>query len=401
MSLRDNYQYEEPTGPPPKRAADPDTTTVPFPRRRQRPKGDMDPPEHGDTGPRPVSEKTLSEGAGEPSKEDTLRARIKERAFNFALAPLPPYPVMKFGGNTISTPGNLANIQGPIKAGKSAVLAAIIAAAIKGNRQGTDTLGFSAENAKGHALIHIDTEQSRYDHDALVRRALRRARAGEPPSWLLSYCLTDIDINERLKGLELLLEDAVTEHGGVFMVVIDGVADLCLDPNDSAEAFALVGFLHATAIKYDCGIITVLHENPGSQEGKTRGHLGSQLERKCETNLRLAKDAAGVTTVWSDRARHGNTPREQGLCFQWSDEAGMHVSCGTAREIKATAKHIKFRDEAEAAFSEVDSMSYTDLVARIMETVRIVAKTAEKRVKTYAAEGLVVKSPEGIYTLKS
>jgi hypothetical protein len=34
-------------------------------------------------------------------------------------------------------------------------------------------------------------------------------------------------------------------------------------------------------------IVGVIHFNPGGE--KTRGHLGSQLERKAETNLRLDK----------------------------------------------------------------------------------------------------------------
>lgn len=352
------------------------------------------------TGPREIDLDALAEGAGDETAKDSLRATLKARAFNFAIVPPRPLPVIKFGDKTMLSPGNIANIQAPIKAGKSSVEAAMIAAVMNGNRQGPDTLGFSAENTEGKALIHIDTEQSRYDHDALIRRSIRRAQLTEPPPWLLSYCLTDLDIKDRLDGLELLLEEAAEEHGGVFLVVIDGIADLCLDPNDAAESFALVGRLHATAIKYDCGIVTVLHENPGSLEGKTRGHLGSQLERKSETNLRLAKDTNGVTTIWSDRARHGNTPREQGMCFQWSDSAGMHVSCGTAREIKATAKSAKFREEAESIFGEAIEYSYTDYVAKIREAVGVAKSTAEQRVKTYAAEGIVLKSTDGIYRLK-
>lgn len=352
------------------------------------------------TGPREIDLDALAEGAGEQTAKASLREILMARAFNFAVTPLPPFPVIRLGNKILLSPGNLLNLQAQVKGGKSSAIAAMIASVLNGNRQGPDTLGFSAENPEGKVLIHIDTEQSRYDHDALVRRSIRRARLTEPPPWLLSYCLTDLDIKERLDGLELLLEEAAEEHGGVFLVIIDGVADLCLDPNDAAEAFALVRRLHTTAIKYGCGIITVLHENPGSLEGKTRGHLGSQLERKCETNLRLAKDSNGVTTMWSERARHGNTPREEGLCFQWSDSAGMHVSCGTAREIKATAKSAKFRDEAESIFGEAIEYSFTDYVAKIRESVGVAKSTAEQRVKKYAAEGIVQKSADGIYRLK-
>jgi hypothetical protein len=157
-------------------------------------------------------------------------------------------------------------------------------AVFNGNRQGVDTLGFSAENPDGHALIHFDTEQSPFDHDQIIRRALSRARRDEAPSWFYSYCVTDLTIPERLKALRIALEKGKDECGGVFAVIIDGVADLCMDPNDSAEAFELVGSLHAMAINYDCAVFTVIHENPGSEIGKTRGHLGSHIERKPSAN---------------------------------------------------------------------------------------------------------------------
>ncbi|MDP3851050.1 MAG: hypothetical protein Q8Q59_11140 [Luteolibacter sp.] len=344
----------------------------------------------------------MCEAAGDLTAKDGMRETLAERAFNFALAPLPPYPILRLGDRTISTPGNLTGIQGPVKSGKTGVLEAMIAAAFNANRQGPDTLGFSAENIHGKAMIHIDTEQSRYDHDSLIRRAMRRARVATPPPWFYSYSLTDMTVAQRRDALEIVIEDTSARHGGVFLIIIDGVADLCASPNDEVEAYALVGRLHALAIHQDCAIVCVLHENPGSDNGKMRGHLGSQLERKAETPLRLAKDAAsGVTTIWSDRARHCHLPREQGICFAWSDEARMHVSVGTVREIKASAKSAKFRAEAEAAFSDSDSMTYSELVARVAETAFIAPKTAERRVKTYTAEGIIRKTEAGNYGLKS
>jgi hypothetical protein len=308
---------------------------------------------------------------------------------------------MKMNGKTIWTPGNLGSGQGPVKAGKSGMMEGMTAAIFNGNRQGPDTLGFTAENPEGKAVIHVDTEQSRFDHDGLIRRAIKRAKVETPPDWFYSYCFTDLTIAERLTALECAIEDASLLHGGVFAVMIDGIADLCLDPNDAAEAFALVGSLHATAIKHDCCVFVIIHENPGSDNGKTRGHLGSQIERKAETPLRLAKDAtSGVTTVWSDRARHCHIPRDQGMCFAWSDEAGMHVSVGTAREIKASAKQAKFFQEAKAAFGSDASLGYSELAARIMEVANVTIKTAEKRIGTYQIEGVAVKSQEGRYLLK-
>ena len=348
-----------------------------------------------------TSKEAVSTGKA-PSPDD-CRAILAERAFDAATVPQRPIPILLLGDKVISTPGNLMNIQAPAKAGKSAVIGAILAAMFNGNRQGADTLGFSADNSEGRAVLHFDTEQSRFDHDGLIRRAMTRARVDTPPPWFHSYCLTDLATDKRQQAIAYAVEDAAAEHGGIFVVVIDGVADICRDPNNPEEAFGLVDGLHAGAIKHDCAIITVLHENPGSETGKMRGHLGSQLERKAETPLRLAKDAgSGITTIWTDRARHCHIPKDKGTCFSWCDKMGMHVSRGSAGEIKASEKRQKFSEEAEAAFGDAESLSYSALVAAIVQATGLKSdKTAEKRVTTYQAEGIVTKTPGGSYTLKS
>ena len=339
---------------------------------------------------------------GKATSQDVCRAILAARAFDAATVPQRPVPILLLGDKVISTPGNLTNIQAPAKAGKSAVIGAIIAAMFNGNRQGADTLGFSADNCEGRAVLHFDTEQSRFDHDGLIRRAMTRARVDTPPPWFHSYCLTDISTDQRQQAISYAVEDAAAAHGGIFAIIIDGVADICRDPNNPEEAFRLVDGLHAGAIKHDCAIITVLHENPGSETGKMRGHLGSQLERKAETPLRLAKDpGSGITTIWTDRARHCHIPKDKGTCFSWSDTQGMHVSRGSAGEIKASEKRQKFIEEATAAFGDAVSLSYSALVAAIMQATRLKSeKTAEKRVTTYQIEGIISKTPGGSYTLK-
>lgn len=337
----------------------------------------------------------------QPEADDVLAKQLAARAFNFDNRPAKPHPVFMIAGMELCTEGNLTNIQAPPKAGKTAVVESLIAAVLNGNRIGPDTLGFSAENPKGHALIHLDTEQSAFDHDALVRRALRRARVESPPPWLLSFALVDLSVADRRKAVALLMGQAQRDHGGVFAVTIDGVGDLCFDPNDSAEAFELVNHLHTLAVTHSCTIATVLHENPGSETGKTRGHLGSQLERKAETNLRLAKDKDGVTTIWAEKARHLYLPRDQGACFAWNDQAQMHTSCGTAGEIKQTASRDKARDEAERSFNGSATLRHDGLVVAIGEALDLQEKASKNRVKTWRESGIITKDTAGNYYLSN
>lgn len=328
-------------------------------------------------------------------QSESLASQLADRAFNAAIVPAKPIPILRVNGTDVLSEGNLLNVQAQLKAGKTAVIGAMIAAMFPPARLGADTLGFSAENPEGLAVIHFDTEQSRFDHDSLIRRSLARVGLKEPPTWFHSYCITDLDDSIRLDAFFLAIANAAAAHGGVFAIILDGIADICMDPNDPPESFALVRRLQTTAINYSCGIITVLHENPGSEIGKTRGHLGSQLARKAETNLRLAKDDSGLSTMWADQSRHGHTPRSQGSCFSWSHEAGMHLSRGSVGAIKASAKNAKFREEAEKAFGDDESLSYSDLVAAIMVATELGKESGKKRVRAYLQEGIIVKAVDG------
>ena len=330
---------------------------------------------------------------------DAATDLLTPRRFNSAVVPPKPHPVFSLEDKIISTPGNITVIQGAPKLGKSSLVAAFIAAPIADRRQGPDTLGILAENPDGKALVHLDTEQSAYDHDQLVRRALKRAWVGDAPPWLMSYCVTDLSIADRKKALESALEQGEREHGGIFAIIIDGIADLCASPNDEAESFALVAYIMQLAARYKCTVVVVLHENPGSEIGKTRGHLGSELERKSETPLRLAKDSNGITTMWSEKARHCYLPKEQGTCFQWSDEAGMHVSCGDAREIRSTAAREKMQAEAASAFGSEESLNYGALKDAIGEALTLQERASKKRIQLWCAEGVITKQPQGFYVL--
>lgn len=333
----------------------------------------------------------------EQSEPETLSGLLVEREFKFSVRPEKPEPLIQLNNQPLCTRGNITNIQAPPKAGKSAVVDAILAASLNGIKQGCDTLGFVAQNPNGHALIHFDTEQSRYDADSLVRRCMRRANISDPPAWFYSYSVADLEIETRKSAMHHEVRSKIKEHDGIFAVVIDGIGDLCKDPNDSVEAFNLVHELVTLSIQYDCTIITVLHENPGSESGKTRGHLGSHIERKAETNLRLAKSKDGITTIWADKARHCHLPKELGSCFTWNTEKNMHTSCGTAIEMKRAADFEKMKTDAELSFGDAEGMIPKELTAAIMESLTLKERAAKGRMSRWCKYKIIRKASTGKY----
>lgn len=334
-----------------------------------------------------------------PETNATLAALLDARRFDIDKPPPPAVPVFSLRKAVIATSGNLVSVQGKAKAGKSAFLSALIASTMEPDK---DCLWLVSENKNGFALIHIDTEQSPHDHHQLVRRALRRAGKDRPPAWLRSFSLADVPATQRRAALAVEVERAQAACGGVLAVIIDGVGDLCPVLNDPKEELAFVDELHQMAIQFQTVIVCVLHENPSSDAGKMRGHLGSQLERKAETPLRLEKNADGVTTIFADRARHCHLPKESGACFAWCDEAQMHVSVASARDTKLEDRKDELRTFAEEVFRDADApfgLPWADMHRRIETLAQLKPDGARKRFAMLLKLKVVNKTDAGKYRL--
>jgi hypothetical protein len=256
-----------------------------------------------------------------------LLARAYRAAFNPDSIPPPDETCMAIGEIPVAARGNLTALQGKSKVGKSAVVSAILGAAQRGEYATTgDTLCFEWKGKAEGAIIHCDTEQSQADWHALVRRSVTRSGLHEVSERLVSLPLVMFARGERLAILEGALARETDRQGGIDAVIIDGIADLCTSPNDEAESLELVSRVHAL----------------GTDQGKTRGHLGSELNRKAFANLRIDKDTeTGVSTIYGTDMRKRDLPREQGFCFGWDEAAGMHTYRGRAAGLKAAEREAK------------------------------------------------------------
>jgi hypothetical protein len=313
-----------------------------------------------------------------------LIAKLEKRRFNFEDPPPEPEPRFWIQEKGIFTPGNIGVIQAQAGTGKSSLIAAMIAARICAeNGNDRDTLGVTAEPGCG-VLIHIDTEQSPFDHDSLIRRVLKRADVQALPSWLQSYTFAGMAAKELREALRALLWSAMID--GIHSVIVDGVGDLVSDVNEAEECNAFVAELHAMAIQYETSIIGILHENPGTDNGKGRGHLGSQLTRKAEAVLRLVKTDE-VTTIFSQKARRAPILEKDAPRFRWCNEAGMHVSV-SAGEVSTPAMQDALSLAAEA-FQGDRRLRWKDLFDRIVEARGCAKNTAERKIKQLEKLGVI------------
>lgn len=329
----------------------------------------------------------------EAPPQTALEALLDARRFDFANPPERPVPLFMVAGQSIATRGNIEAVQAQSKAGKTALIGAMFAAWLNPWEEG-GFLGVTAHETAGGAIVHFDSEQSPYDHWAICATAMKRAGVTGQPAHLRSYCVTDLPMSQRLEAVRLELERAKAAAGSIFAVFIDGLADLCVDPNDSEEAFRLVAEMHRLAIQFDTAIFCVLHENEGSESSKMRGHLGSQLARKAETNLRLQKDGDGVTVVFSERSRHCYITKEEGPRFAWNDEAGMHMPVADLVSVKEEQKRKELTELRDRIFEEAQAggESWTWVHEQIERIEGVKREGARRKFKDMRERGIIVQN---------
>jgi len=238
-----------------------------------------------------------------------------------------PIPLIKIGGEIICTEGNITTISGASKSGKSALISWFLAGAISTTGFLIDPLeGVEIEpNIYGKAVIHFDTEQSKYDHQKKQRTILQRAGFTHCPRYFRSYNIRELELSSYITHTQKICEYANKHFGGIHLIVVDGGADYIQNVNDPEQSREIIKYFGDLAIRYSTPVIIIIHTNPdGSKE---RGHMGSECQRKSESVLRVMKtgDVSYIEPVFLRNAGDGAIPRIQ---FAFDKEKGYHVSCG-------------------------------------------------------------------------
>lgn len=319
----------------------------------------------------------------------------------------PPEPVTRLflADKPVATPGNLVTLISRAKTGKTAALGAATAAMIAATTStlDRDTFKFRASNPEGQAVIVIDTEQSPYDAWQCYERTLKRAGGSIDPPWLHHFALVGYTVPELHAALDLALDECSRLHGGIFAVILDGVADFVASVNDEAECNGIVTWLRARSVSHNCPVICVIHSNEAEKSGDDgRGHLGKQLIRKAESNL-LLKKSGDVTLITSDKQRKAPITPQDGVAFRWDDTAQMHVSCSPDGDdgeptTKAGRPHAYHFSDFASIFPKADQPAMTRAqLFRFASDFSPIKETAFRDLLARAVQdGELVRLPDGL-----
>ena len=307
--------------------------------------------------------------------------------------------IVAVNGVPLGTQDNLLCITGGEGTGKSNYVAAILTGTLGTERLPAErTLGLEiTPNPNGLAVLHYDTEQSEAQLHKNLGKTLQRASLKTVPEFYHSLYLASLSRKDRLKLIRESMDLFHHRHGGIHLVVIDGIADLIRSANDETESIAIVDELYRLAGIYNTCIICVLHFVPNGI--KLRGHIGSELQRKAAGILSIEKDDnPEYSVVKALKVRDGSPLDVPMMLFGWDKAEDMHVYRGEkSKEDKEKRKTDELIAVVKEAFRNSFKLTYQELCEVLMRKMEIKDRTAKKYIAYMKEQRILIQDTSGNY----
>jgi GTP-binding protein EngB required for normal cell division len=215
-----------------------------------------------------------------------LHEKLKNRKFVNGFKPQEEKILFTIEGKNIGTSQSFVTFQGLPKAGKSTFITSIIASAYTTWDIFNCKLNFPKDRKR---LCYIDTESSDYDYYRVLERIRQQIITDLLPHNFDSFLFREDNAND----IKQMIEQYLEENKDCSIIVIDGVLDLIANFNDVEQSFYLVQWLKKITKKYDLLVLLVLHL--GKKDQNSIGHIGSYLDRKSQSVLRIEKNKQNNT----------------------------------------------------------------------------------------------------------
>jgi len=331
---------------------------------------------------------TPAQKAAIEDADEKLWQFMQERQYDEMDVPEITPPLVGLKEKGVIWRDNVHTLVAQSKAGKTHALAAIMRTMITGER----TLGWTVGAPCQDTIVYLDFEQDAEDFHHLLFH-----QAGVTSQQVKGYRLAGMDAHKAQRAAELIL----ARTPNLCMLIIDGYADLSRDVNNQEQAVEVVQKWMDMTELYNVALLGVLHLNPGS-DTKSRGHLGSQLERKSKTVLQIDVDAEGIRETYAYLTRKEGIPKGHGASWAWSDDAGGFVEI---METRAEAKQLDKEQKLKKELGEVinrfddddDKWTYTALVEATMEVTKLKERASKNRIKAWLESGWLVQTADDLY----
>ena len=320
------------------------------------------------------------------TNEEILKL-IESKKFKRKHIPETEKVIFSISGKTIGCSQSFVCFQGMPKNGKSLFITSAIASAFTT----WDIFGMKInfqDNRK--RLCYVDTESSDFDFYKTLERIRRQTLLDELPHNFDALSVRE----ESPTDIQKLLEYYLEFNPDCSILVLDGILDLIQDFNNVAESFNLVQWLKKITKKYDLLILCVLHL--GKKDNLSIGHIGSFLDRKSQSVLKVEKNKEKKTIeLTSTFLRSSEDINPISIQFQGNDWYQIDSTpVDKTNNIYGIDKDILLRQVL------LEPKNYNALAADLCERTGKGLTSIKKLLKDWIADGTIVKHNEQYRTKK-
>jgi len=280
-------------------------------------------------------------------------------------------------GKNIGTTQSFVTFQGLPKAGKSTFITSVVASAFTTWDIFSCKLVFPANRKR---LCYVDTESSDYDYYRVLERIRQQIITDFLPHNFDSFLFREDSPSEIKEMIEAYLE----ENKDCSIIILDGVLDLIQDFNNVEQSFFLVQWLKKITKKYDLLVLLVLHL--GKKDQNSLGHIGSYLDRKSQSVLKIEKNKENKTLNLTPQFLRSSEDFEP-ISIMYQSNSWYQVE-----NDKKTTDYI-FGIEKITLLNKVLDIpkSYNQLISDLSEITSKSNTTVKKQIKNWLLDGSITK----------
>ncbi len=242
---------------------------------------------------------------------------------------------------------------------------------------------------------YFDTEQG---NNRVMRLLLRLAKY---TGRLIGKNLFVYNLRKKSPGERKRIIMKLTGEHKFDVIVIDGIRDLVADFNSVGETSDLIYWLENLIGISSAQVINVLHQNKGALDYNSRGHLGSELENKCENVFSTETDPATGTTLVTNPFPREIAMAPFGLRHDLNQlpelcpAPTITKGNGAKSKVKAAATYETVKTVVAKHFSGKKApTTHTELLHTIVDECKRSEASAKSDIKKLVDDGILIKTGE-------
>lgn len=313
-----------------------------------------------------------------------LQTKLAQRKFKRGIEAPKEQIILQIQSKTIGCLNSFVVFSGLPKQGKSLFVTSAIASAFTS----WDIFQMKLTFPEGRKRIcYVDTESSDYDYYKMLERIRKQINDDKLPENFDSFLFRE----DSPKDIQDMIEIYLSQNPDCSILVIDGILDLIADFNNVEQSFYLVQWLKRITKKHDLLIICVLHL--GKKDQHSIGHIGSYLDRKAQSVLRIEKNKEQKTIDLTSQFLR-STDEISPISIQFNTDHWQQV-------FQQQESILIFGYEKKQLQNRIlpAERTYTEIVEYMSEFTGKGVTTCKKIVKQWIQEGDILKIGEK-YKLK-